>query len=105
MDSNTNTNNAEPSGGGGGEPSVFSKIGNRFKAMSNENIFLFGVMAVTFAMIAGLTVGIVLSQNDRASLGSWKRAIDILESYPLVDGYINILFVLILICFLFVFNY
>lgn len=85
--SNTNTTNtnAEPSG----DPSVFSKIANRFKAMSNENIFLFGVMAVTFAMIAGLTVGIVLSQNDRASLGSWKRAIDILESYPLVDGYIK----------------
>lgn len=97
MDSNKNTNNAEPSGG---EPSVFSKIANRFKAMSNENIFLFGVMAVTIAMIAGLTVGIVLSQNDRASLGSWKRAIDILESYPLVDGYIKIYF---FVLFLFIF--
>lgn len=65
------------------KPSFFSRIKN----MSRENMFLFGIMGITIGMIAGLTTGIVLSQNDRASLGSYRRAIDILESYPLVDGY------------------
>lgn len=54
--------------------------------LKNENTFLFLIVGVTLALIVGLTVGIVLSQNDRESLGSYARAIDLLEKYPLVDG-------------------
>lgn len=54
--------------------------------LKNENTFLFLIVGVTLALIVGLTVGIVLSQNDRESLGSYERAIDLLEKYPLVDG-------------------
>lgn len=54
--------------------------------LKNENTFLFTVMGVTIALIIGLTLGIVLSQNDRGSVGSYERAIDLLEKYPLVDG-------------------
>lgn len=51
-----------------------------------QNLFLFIILGITLCLIIGLTVGIVLSQNSRDAIGSYKRAIDLLEKYPLVDG-------------------
>ena len=62
--------------------------------LKNENTFLFLIVGVTLALIVGLTVGIVLSQNDRESLGSYARAVDLLEKYPLVDGLVPFFFLL-----------
>lgn len=66
--------------------SVWDKIKNKFSQMSLENKFLVGILVVTLGMIAGLTVGIVLSQNGRDSMDPHARAIDLLEKYPLIDG-------------------
>lgn len=51
-----------------------------------QNLFLFIILGITLCLIIGLTVGIVLSQNSRDVIGSYRRAIDLLEKYPLVDG-------------------
>jgi len=70
------------------QPNFLKKL----KSVSQENIFLFGILGITLCMIIGLTVGIVLSQNSRDSIGSFRRAIDLLEKYPLIDGLVFILF-------------
>lgn len=56
-----------------------------------QNLFLFIILGITLCLIIGLTVGIVLSQNSRDVIGSYRRAIDLLEKYPLVDGLVYIL--------------
>ena len=56
-----------------------------------QNLFLFIILGITLCLIIGLTVGIVLSQNSRDGIGSYRRAIDLLEKYPLVDGLVYIL--------------
>ena len=62
------------------------KVKAKFASTSQENLFLFGILGITLCLIIGLTVGIVLSQNDRSALGSYARAVDLLEKYPLIDG-------------------
>lgn len=53
-----------------------------------DSFFLLGIALITLGMLIGLVIGIVFSQKSRESVGSWQRAIDILESYPVIDGYI-----------------
>lgn len=52
-----------------------------------ESFFLLGIAVITLGMLIGLMIGIIFSQDSRESVGNWRRAIDILESYPVVDGY------------------
>lgn len=54
--------------------------------LKQQNTFLFIILGVTLGLIAGLTVGIVLSQDGRDGLESYSRAVDLLEKYPLIDG-------------------
>lgn len=52
-----------------------------------QNTFLFLILGVTLCLIIGLAVGIAVSQDGREGLGSYARAIDLLEKYPLIDGF------------------
>lgn len=70
---------------------------NKLKWLRSQTLLLFGILIITLGMIAGLTIGIVLSQNSRESIGSYKRAIDLLKNYPLIDGYSAIIIKAILI--------